>query len=382
MQTYGRWYVLLILCLAVMIAACDAIGTVAEEPGDEEEESDPSSTATVIDHYAGPGSRWDVKLMDDDSFTVTYRDSLGGAVEQTVWGTYERLPSGFLTMTVDSAAGEEAPAPGDQAYALDIPGFAFVLHPRDADDSPMHLLVAAGECPTETMDGNWVMVKDGARVAATEPEAPFFGTFYYDPNSQLAKIPSMYSLAAFAPTGTTEPADGAQCADGVVDLPDAEMYVTASGMMTVRLNVEDGANKIIFGVPNEQTDGLDALDGEYAGLLFNNHATERKVTPVHTSCQGGTCTGVEVTDVETGAEAAEGAVEITLDAPNELAPGLITGSIQHSAKQGSTDEASTAHVACAASTKVLDTERNILSCVGMSPDNPEHLFNVLLTSVE
>jgi len=313
-----------------------------------------------------------------------YRDSVGGEVKESVWGTYDRLESGFLKMTVDSADGTDGPAPGDQAYALDIPGFAFVLHPLDSESDDLHLMVAAGECPESAMDGNWVMVRDEENVPATDPEAPFFGTFYFDPSTQVAKIPSMYSLVDFAERGTTEPADGAECANGVVDLPDADMFVTESGIMTVRLRAGDqGFNKFIFGVPNEQTDGLSALNGEYAGLAFNSRdETGQKIMPVHTTCDAGTCTGAEVTDIESGTVATDGTVEISLNEPNSPALGMVTGTITQVTKQETTDgQVTSSHIACAASTKVLDTDRTILSCVGMSPDNPEAMFSVLMTSI-
>lgn len=369
-----------------MIAACDAVGTVTEETSNDESEtpSDDPSTATVVNHYAGPGSRLDVKLKDDNTFTFTARDSVGGDVMQTVWGTYERLPSGFLTMTADSSEGEDAPAPGDEAYGFDIPGFAFVLHPRDQEHAQMHVMVSAGACPTAPTDGNWIMVHDAEHVPATDPEGGFFGTFYYDPSRNFAKIPALYSLAEFANLGGTEPTQEAVCENGIIDLPEADMYLTESGIMALRLHTGDeGFSKYVFGVPNEQTESVEALDGEYAGLLFNSSPEGREVTPVHTACEGGTCTGTEVTDVESGTEAAEGGATITLHAPNELEPGIITGTIANSAKQETTDgEQTTSKIACTASTKVLDTDRKILSCVGMSPDNPEQAFSVLMTSID
>lgn len=389
MQTRGWTFIPFLLGIAVTIAACDAVGTVTEgQPTDENTDGpgDPAEMAAVISHYAG--LNWDVKLKDNATFVVTSTDSLENGAEQTVWGTYDRLDSGFLSMTVDSADGTDAPTAGDHAHALDIPGFAFVLHPQSASKNEvrdeLHVMVAAGECPTSRMDGNWVMMRDTEQVPANDPEAPFFGTFDFDLGNQYAAIPTLYALTEFNPVGETEPTQEATCTEGVVDVPDTDLYVTESGLMAARLKTSEQHRKYIFGVPNEQTEDLDALNGEYAGVAYNNHDDPGDtVMPVHISCEGGTCTGAEVTDIETGAVASDGAAKISFNAVNSPELGMVTGTIRTLSGDETTDKYQRpSHIACAASTNVLDTDRNILSCVGMAPDNPEHMFSVLLTSMD
>lgn len=388
MQTRGWTILTLLLGFAVTVAGCDAVGTVTEGQTDENTDgpSGSADSAAVVSHYAGWS--WDVKLKDDDTFVVAYADSLDDGVQQTVWGSYDRLDSGFLSMTVDSADGTDAPSAGEQAYALDIPGLAFVLHPQSeehADPSDeLHIMVAAGECPTSRMDGNWVMMKDTEQIPANDPEAPFFGTFDFDLSNQYADLPILYALTEFNPAGETEPTQEATCTNGIVDAPNTDLYVTASGIMAARLETSEQHRKYIFGLPNEQTESLDALDGEYAGLVYNNHDDpSHKVMPVHVSCEGGTCTGVDVTEIKTGDEASSDPAKISFNAVNSPELGMVTGTITTSSTEEPTDKTSApSHIACAASTKGLDTDRNILSCVGMTPDNPERMFSVLLTSID
>lgn len=373
---------LLLAGTAVFFAACDTVGTTSEDTAEDTTEEAPDDTvsADVINHYAGPGSRLDIKLKENDTAVFTYRDAPEGEVKQTVWATYDPLPNGFLTITVDSAEGTDAPAPGDQAYALDIPGLAFMLHVPGAE-SEMHVMVSTGACPDGAMDGNWITVKDTKNVSATAPDVPFFGTFYFDPATQVADLPSSFTLADFSAQEGTEPADGATCTDGVISLQETEVYVTDSGVMTARIGEEE-SDRFIFGVPNEQTDGLSALDGDYSGFRFINHEdAERKIAPVRVSCEGGACTGTDITDIEAGTEASDGSATLSLNEPNSPEAGMITGTITHDAEQETTDDEQVSNIACAASTEVLETDRKLLSCVGMSPDHPEVMFSVLLTSL-
>jgi hypothetical protein len=388
MQTRGWTLLTLLLGFAVTVAACDAVGTLKEEQTDENADGPGGSadSAAVVSHYTG--WNWDVKLKDDDTFIVAYADSLDDGTQQTVWGSYDRLDSGFLSMTVDSADGTDTPSAGEQAYALDIPGLAFVLHPQSEDSDKgsdeLHVMVAAGECPTGPMDGNWVMMKDTEQVPANDPKAPFFGTFDFDLSNQYADLPTLYALAEFNLAGETEPTQEATCTNGIVDAPNTDLYVTASGLMAARLETSEEHRKYIFGVPNERTEGLGALDGEYAGLVYNNHDDPgHKVMPVHVACEGGTCTGAEVAEIKTGDEASNEPAKISFNAVNSPELGMVTGTITTSSTEESTDKTSApSHIACAASTKGLDTDRTILSCVGMTPDNPERMFSVLLTSID
>jgi hypothetical protein len=289
---------------------------------------------------------------------------------------------------VDSADGTEAPSAGEQAYALDIPGLAFVLHPQSKEHTDpsdeLYVMVAAGECPTSRVDGNWVVMQDTEQVPANDPKTPFFGTFDFDLSNQYAAIPTLYTLTEFNPVGETDSTQEATCTNGVVDAPNTDLYVTASGVMAARLETSEDHRKHIFGLPNEQTESVDALNGKYAGLVYNNHDKPgHKVSPVHVSCEGGTCTGADVTEIKTDTEASDGTVKISFSAINSPEPGVLTGTITNVSTAGSTDKISApSHIACAVSTKGLDTDRNVLSCVGMTPDNPEHMFSVLLTSID
>ena len=246
----------------------------------------------------------------------------------------------------------------------------------------MEVMVAMGEWPDTPIEGTWVRMRDAENVSATDPEAPFFGTYYLDPTEPSASTPSLYALAEFNPLPETEPTQDVQCESGVVDVPDASMFVTESGLMTgaIALNDHGEFDKYIFGVPNERTAGLDAIDGTYTGLAYAGHDDPgQRAFPVSLTCEGGQCTGAEMTDPATGALSEE-MVEVSFEPPNTPELGILRGVISNSEATDPNTQQRPAHVACAASTQVLDTDHKLLSCVGMSPDNPEHAFSMLLRS--
>jgi hypothetical protein len=195
----------------------------------------------------------------------------------------------------------------------------------------------------------------------------------------------MYALTEFNPVGETEPTQEARCEDGVVSVSGATMYVTESGLVSGALatSEQDGFDKFIFGVPNERTAGLDAISGEYIGLAYAGHDDPaERVFPVGLTCEDGQCVGADITDVDTGTRSGE-SVELSFEPPNVPELGILRGVISQSATsetEATGTQTRPAHVACAASTQVLDTDHKMLTCTGMAPDNPEHTFSLMLRS--
>ena len=103
--------------------------------------------------YQGPGSHYLVALDDDGTFHIEISDDPSSAADTIVDGIYTRLATGFLDMTVRSASGVDAPSPGDQAIALEIPGFALLLKPLDSNGEIIPM-IEAGECPSSDFVAN------------------------------------------------------------------------------------------------------------------------------------------------------------------------------------------------------------------------------------
>ena len=332
--------------------------------------------ATAVS-YNGPGSRWDVDL-DDGAFTITRRETVSSPIDLTVTGTYEELPTGFVKLDVDASEGLDGPEPGEMAWALEVPGYAFFLKPMEAGNERIMAMVTAGECPTADVDANWVLVKKGSADNADDAGRDFFGSFNYDATTGTAMLPGRWSLAGdFADQGANDNIGSGTCADGIMEVTDetdnAVMYLTASGGAIVHTNVDNEYDSsFIFALAQTDIPGMTAMDGDYAGVLFDESLNSgEKVAPLAVACVSGMCSGEILADVETGA-VDEGSATIDLSGTmNFPEPGFITGSIT---------EDGTGNLACMVDTNAADTGRTIMSCVGQSPGDAAKMFNVILVS--
>ncbi len=354
--------------LAGLLSGCALLGYGCSD----DSSGDGSSSAL---NYNGPGSKWDFTL-DDGAFTITRRATVEAAVSLTVEGTYERMASGFLVLTVASASGEDAPEAGDRAWAIEVPGYALILKPMDSDSDQVIPMVAAGSCPTSDVDGNWVMVKKDSDAAADDADRDFFGTFAFDYDTGSANLPMRRALANAFQDGGQQALAGGACSDGIMSVEDAVMYLTSNGGAIVHTQInEPDDGSFIFALGAKTIGNTTNLTANYAGVLFDDSsANGEKIQPVAMSCNAGNCTGTIVTDVTTGATSAE-TVTVTLNgAADAFGAGLITGTIASGADTG--------NLACMADVDVLETGRKMVSCVGQSPGDNSNMFNVLFTSID
>ena len=342
----------------------------------------PVSDPVTSSSYAGPGSRWDVTLSSDNTFTITMAESVSTPVIMTITGDYTTLSSGFLKLTVGTVAadaGVGAPSVGDAAYALNVPGYTFVLKPLDSADDQIIPMVTGGECPTTDLDANWVMVKIETGADASGSTEGFYGTFNFDMAAGTPSLPSMYALDQTSLVAG--PMTGGTCADGIMLVDgETEMYLTSNGGAIVRIGLntpdDDTDDNFIFGFAPESLGSISNMAGDYAGLLFDgSQVSGSQITPVSVSCTAnGNCTGNMVTDIETNT-LSDDTVTINLVTVDNPSDGFITGTIAVSAP-GSI----MGNMACMANIDAQGTGKNIMSCVGQSPGDAAQMFNVLLVS--
>ena len=323
--------------------------------------------------YTGAGSKWDVSLdADDNTFVVTLRASASDPVVLTVEGTYESFASGFLRLTVGSASGTDAPSPGDQAWALEIEGYAFILKPIDPSSDQIIPMINAGDCPTSDIAANWVMVK--SNNDATSATTDFYGEFNYAVATDTPSLPAKYSLTHATVTGGGIPGTGT-CEDGLMLVSDAEMFLTASSGAIVHTDITNPTNsQIIFAFEQKAISDIANTDGDYAGLLFDGSETGGdRVQAVSVDCTSGACTGTIVTDLVNNTLSTD-TVTInlsgTVDSPLD---GFVTGTIDDG---GMTP----GNLSCMFDIDVLGSGKKIVSCVGQSPGGNTDMFNVLLVS--
>lgn len=352
--------------------------------GDETTTTSIPDTPNAGHIYNGPGSKWDLTLNNDGSFHIDHRPSISEAIDYTVDGTYARHNSGFVTLSVTGGEGANAPAAGSKAWALEVPGYAFMLKP--VDDDQLIAMVTAGNCPTADINANWVIVKQdrsAGNADAANAGRDFAGTFHYDYATGIPTLPAKKSLTDGFPTVTGGGIDpgAVSCESGILEVPGAVMYLTENGGAIVHTYGSDTNNEnddsFIFGLGQKAITNASESDGEYAGMLFDDNMSDgTKLNPVSLTCTSGTCTANLVTDVETGATSAD-SVTITLsNSINEIGGDSLNGFMTGTISDGS----NTGNMICMVDPDAAGSGKKIVSCVGQSPGDNNDMFNVLFVS--
>ncbi len=368
--------------VGAILAAGGAALIVACGGGSSDSSGTTTAATATVSSYAGPGSRWDVSLAGDGTFSITKREAPTTPVVVTITGDYTELSSGFLKLTVGTVSadpGVDAPSVGDVGYALSVPGYVFILKPLDATDDQIIPMVSSGTCPSADIDANWVVVNVEDGVDASDAGTDFLGTFHFDVGTGTPSLPARYSLSQ-NPVGMQN-MNGGNCSDGVLVVDgEAEMYLTTNGGAIVRTGIatrnDETDDTYIFGFAKETLGSVGAVAGDYAGLLFDgSQSAGSQISPISITCDAlGACTGTMVTDIEANTLSSE-TVTINLTTADNPDVGFITGTISDSSPGSSAG-----NLSCMANIDAQGSGKNIVTCAGQSPGDPTKLFNVLLVS--
>jgi len=266
--------------------------------------------------------------------------------------------------------------------------YALLLKPSNEDR--IIAMLKEGECPTSNLIGNFVVTKkdlvidtgapDVGTSGASQAGRDFFGSFVFNVTDGVTTLTNLNSLTAGFPStigGTPLALPAGTCTNGIVTLDDSLVYLTASGGGIVHLGLNTASNaaddSFLFGLPQKAITDISSIEGNYAGIIFDDFS-DTKVQAVSLTCDsGGDCTGNIVTDVVAGTTAGSTAVLAlsgTIDSPSD---GNITGTV--------TIGASTGNLACAADITAAGTSTKVISCVGQSPEDNNYMYNVIFVSI-
>ncbi|MCB0405925.1 MAG: hypothetical protein KDD51_14175 [Bdellovibrionales bacterium] len=320
-----------------------------------------SGSGSSSNSYAGPGSDWSAQLFSDNSFTITESTN-----SLTVNGTYSRLSSGFIKLTVSSATGTGAPSPGDIAYGLDVPGFVFFLKPLSGDQ--VIAMVSSGSCPSGGLDFNWVSTNVESSVSNIATKDTY-GTFTWDQNSGSTSVSKKYAVNAPTTDLGSQALSTLTCSSGVGSTGTAKMYFTSGGGAIVNTNTSDASTaNFIVAMEKEPISAASDLDGNWVGLVFDEGAASDKVKPISASASSGTFTVSGITP-DTGA--ASGAFSDTYTLSNlnlDGNNGMFLFTASGSGKLG-----------CIADITIQESSsKKVLLCAGQSKTTATKLSNLLL----
>lgn len=359
--------------LPTLLACGGAASDPADAPGGPDAPvSGPAAPAepTML-RYSGPGSFYDVSMAPDGTFVIDISETLGAPVVISVQGTYERLDSGFLRLTVTQASGPagQAPAPGDQAYALEVPGFAMFLRPMQGNE--LIPMLVRGACPTADFRANWAMAQTTEMRDASRADREWFGTFFYEHGATpRASVDGRYSLATLSPLAdAARPIEVGGCEDGLLQvLGDGEvianMWLTDGGAMVESMN---GGQRLqtIFAM-RQQPVQLADVAGDYAALVFvdGEEGSTMATASIDAAGQG---VGMAFDPVAEADLDGEGAMRFSLERADHPAMGWLTGRIDGSDSQ----------LAC--STQASAAGR-ILLCIGQDPSEPSRSVTMVMVA--
>lgn len=370
----------LILTISILIllfhGACgkeEATQEGTDNTGDNNDSGNTNSD-TSVETYQGSGSQWTTELdTDNNTFTVSETDS-GLVVE----GTFEQLDSGFLKLTVTSSSPGDDPAPGAQAYALNIPGTILLLKPIGAESNIISM-VRTGSCPESDLLGNWIETRtQGENLDGSE----IFGTFLFTAVEGNASLPEVYGIAdPTTPLLTDEDLGNFECEDGVATVEDATLYLSEAGAVVVEVpNEENGDNEddnaIIVGMPVGAIGNLANTDGTYSGLIFvDGNDAEIMTVEVTLENGSGSVSRYDNDSPENDSTKEEiGTIDFAeIDSPSD---GFMRGTVL------ATAENETGTIVCMAQDDVNQSGQKFVFCAGSAPGDDNSLFNVLLISNE
>ena len=350
--------------------------------------SSSSSTTTTSDsNYSGPGSKYDVTLASDGSFEVTHRETAASAIDMTVSGSYTRQSNGIVKLDISGAVDASGatlltPANGDVAWAIDVPDYAFFLKPMGDGDQLVPMVISSS-CPTTDFNGNWLNVNTEATGDATSTARDYFGTFSYIASSGAADVASKYSLANMTSNLGATSLNSGTCSDGLMTVAagtsnESLLYLSPKGAI-VRTGTftptDETDDKFIFAFTTTALSSIADLDGNYAGMLFDdNLPTNNKIAPVNMTCNAtGTCTAQQIDEADlTTVIAGDYDIDFTGSTINSPSDGFIVGT--------GSDGTGTGNLSCNVDT-TISGGKTMINCVGQSPSDNTKLFNVLFVSI-
>ena len=361
-----------LLALAVAIAA-----GCGEETESVQAEVDTGQTPVVVEpmvSYSGPGSNWDFDLFDDGTYSVTHSTMAGMPSETSFGGSYEVTPGGFVSLSVDSATGGNAPAVGSQLWGVDIGGAAFFMSPVAAYGADFIPMVRGSECTGSDLSNNWINVRARSSADAASAEGSYFGAYAFRASDNGSKLDTQFALTTGNPDQGQFDLGHGFCDDGVIATPTSDIRVSAAGSAVAHADATspDGGF-IAFAMPKTTLGSITELDGSYNGVLSDAAADgESNVSAVVVSCSSGICTGEFVTDIVTGTLSGETFSVDLSGSLNVPAGGMTTGTI--------TVNGSSGNLGCMLDGNVNFAGERMISCAGQSTNRSYALLNLVLSS--
>ena len=359
-----------IVFLLIVSVGCSDGSNPSRSSGTEVTSAPRDSLQAVPRVYAGPGSRWDLSLNPDATFSIERRATIDTPVVLTVAGTYQTLDNGFVQFFVSEATGEDAPLPGDTAWAVEVQDFATFLKPTESPFAGYITMINAGTCPEGNLDASWIGVKTAVSADASS-DHPHMGAVFYDALEQSVVLNGAWALNG-TELGGANLGQGT-CQDGVLMTDRGPVYLAdAGGGLIHTAHPDPDEREILFAMESVPLTGIAQLDGEFLGLYYEpNNPLADNVSPTLVSCSAGLCNGQILDGLD--AALAVDSFELNLFGTlNHPVAGTINGSINKDSEVG--------NIACQIRSEVGSQNQKLVTCIAQNPSNLSEHINLVLTN--
>lgn len=358
------------LLLTGALFALAACGGGSHEPVNRAATS-PVSPEITTRHYAGPGSRWDVRLNSDFSFSIERRSTADSPVILMVTGTYQELDSGFIQFVVGNAQGEDAPELGQTAWAIEVPGYALFLKPDETPFGGFITMIQGGSCPDTDLTANWLVIRPAISTSADNLSSAHVGQLSYTAATDNVTINQRQSLMRLdTDLGGIDLGSG-ECSEGMIATDRARIYLTSAGGALVHTNHPDEAEReIIFAMQDVPISSISDLDGDYIGLIHDvDNPSGNNVAPTTMNCSAGLCEG----NVHNHLNVLNIAESYSLNLFGSLnlpGPGMTSGQVRTDLNLG----------ALVCQNLSYTTDKVLIFCIAQNPDDPSQQITLMARS--
>jgi hypothetical protein len=265
--------------LSMLFVGVSVLGCSDDDNNKVEQPVKPFVNPDVAEVYKGtqsPGDVWSWSLDNEQKHMIASWDY--GTFDDTsddleIEGTFEKLPSGFLKVTITKVTPVSNEILTDGSawfYALEIPGMAMIVKPEGSIKGDLIAMIPEGDCPTIEGKYNYVISAPGDRSSYNPITDEAFGTI------DMTATGSGFSISGYK--FSLDCIDGACSESGVINgLPTAtcvgggEIKVSSSGKTVAEGQFTNaGAMMMDFGYGKGGVFALKATEAATKGSLADN----------------------------------------------------------------------------------------------------------------
>jgi hypothetical protein len=319
--------------------------------------------------YAGFSGGWSAFIGTDKTFSAS-NTTLGVSIA----GTYSRLESGFLKMTVQSSTGTNGSFPvGTAIYGLDIPGWMFVAQTSPVAHSKNGVFAAdtIATCSDSDLSLHWTFTQWPSGMKIATFGTPVAGTFHWDHQKSTATLSSTYDLSGASISSLSGVSGIAgSCSNGTYSFPATSNFPQASFYLARSGGGFFSSDSGVDGIAVSTTTLTSAKEfsRNWSGFVFTaSSGNDQSIWPIRATISASgqvSARGVSSVDLIND-DPSTILAEATIDVMDQPEPGFFKASVKsHGSLIG---------------TALCESDGTVIVCSGTGTSDSDSPFNVIMT---